>query len=160
MTSAPASIDHRGAFDLAPVGLVISSHRKIVDCNQVVAEIFRTQGEARFRELEKNLAEGLGTTVARVIAWGGGAWLKAENRKRMLESGTVILLTCSEEELWKRLEPEVAIRPLLAGPDPRESFRRLLKKRKSAYKGADMTVATTGKSAEEIARDILKRLRA
>ena len=46
MTSAPASIDHRGAFDLAPVGLVISSHRKIVDCNQVVAEIFRTPREA------------------------------------------------------------------------------------------------------------------
>lgn len=127
---------------------------------KTVAEIFRTQGEARFRKLEKGLAEGLGTKVSRVIAWGGGAWLEKGNRARMLESGTVILLTCSEEELWRRLEPEVAIRPLLSGPDPRGNFRRLLKKRKNAYKGADMTVSTTGKSAEEIARAILKRLRA
>jgi shikimate kinase len=126
---------------------------------KTVAEIFRTKGEATFRAMEKGLAEGLGSKVSRVIAWGGGAWLKEENRKRMLESGTVILLTCSEAALWKRLEPEVAIRPLLMGPNPRENFRKLLKARKAAYKGADMTVSTTGKSPEEIAREILKRLR-
>lgn len=44
--AAVATIDHRGAFELAPVGLVISSHRKIVDCNQAVAEIFRSPREA------------------------------------------------------------------------------------------------------------------
>ena len=40
------AVDHRSAFELAPVGLVLSRHRMIVDCNQVVAEIFRTPREA------------------------------------------------------------------------------------------------------------------
>jgi shikimate kinase len=123
-----------------------------------VAEIFRRHGEARFRTLERGFAERLGGEVGRVIAWGGGAWLAAENRRRLRESGTVVLLTCSQGELWKRLAPEVPIRPLLAGETPKENFKKLLKKRAGAYKGADMTVSTTRKTPEEIARAILARL--
>jgi PAS domain S-box-containing protein len=33
-------IDYRLAFDLAPVGLVLSRHRTMVDCNQAVCEMF------------------------------------------------------------------------------------------------------------------------
>ena len=33
-------VNYRLAFDLAPVGLVLSSHRAIVDCNQHVCEMF------------------------------------------------------------------------------------------------------------------------
>ena len=125
---------------------------------KTVAEIFRTQGEAKFRELERGLAAGLAAAVPRVIAWGGGAWLKSANRRNIIDSGTVVLLTCAEGELWKRLEPEVPIRPLLAGAAPKDNFRKLLKKRTGAYKGADMTVSTTHNNPDEIARAILKRL--
>ena len=36
---APAA-DYRLAFDLAPVGLVLSRHRTMVDCNRAVCEMF------------------------------------------------------------------------------------------------------------------------
>jgi PAS domain S-box-containing protein len=42
-TIAPHSsnaVDYRLAFDLAPVGMVLSSHRTMVDCNQAVCEMF------------------------------------------------------------------------------------------------------------------------
>ncbi|MDB5851397.1 MAG: helix-turn-helix transcriptional regulator [Rhodoferax sp.] len=41
-TAAPArsEIDYRLAFELAPVGLVLSRHRTIVDCNQHLCEMF------------------------------------------------------------------------------------------------------------------------
>ena len=35
-----SAIDYRLAFELAPVGLVVSSHRTIVDCNQHLCEMF------------------------------------------------------------------------------------------------------------------------
>ena len=38
-------IDYRIAFELAPVGLVLSRHRVIVDCNEALAEMFRTSRE-------------------------------------------------------------------------------------------------------------------
>jgi PAS domain-containing protein len=33
-------VDYQQAFDLAPVGLVLSRNRTIVDCNQHVCEMF------------------------------------------------------------------------------------------------------------------------
>ena len=38
-------IDYRLAFDLAPVGLVLSRHRTMVDCNQAVCNMFGTSRE-------------------------------------------------------------------------------------------------------------------
>ena len=38
-------IDYRLAFDLAPVGLVLSRHRTMVDCNQAVCDMFGTSRE-------------------------------------------------------------------------------------------------------------------
>ena len=37
---SPSAIDYRLAFDLAPIGLVLSRHRSIVDCNARVCEMF------------------------------------------------------------------------------------------------------------------------
>lgn len=42
----PQAIDYRSAFELAPVGLVLSSHRRIMDCNQALAAIFRVPRDA------------------------------------------------------------------------------------------------------------------
>lgn len=37
---SPAPVDYRLAFDMAPVGLVMSRHRVIVDCNEHLCEMF------------------------------------------------------------------------------------------------------------------------
>jgi PAS domain S-box-containing protein len=39
-------LDYRTAFDLAPIGLCLSRHRHIVDCNQVLCEMFTTSRES------------------------------------------------------------------------------------------------------------------
>jgi PAS domain-containing protein len=36
----PNDIDYRQAFELAPIGLVLSRHRSIVDCNGRLCEMF------------------------------------------------------------------------------------------------------------------------
>ena len=38
----PASADYRWAFELAPIGLILSRDRVIVDCNQQVCTLFET----------------------------------------------------------------------------------------------------------------------
>ena len=38
--TADEKVDYRAAFDLAPVGLVLSRNRSIVDCNQHLCEMF------------------------------------------------------------------------------------------------------------------------
>lgn len=55
------TLDYRTAFDLAPIGLVLSRKRLIVDCNQVLVQIFGTTREAllgqSFEALYPSLAE-------------------------------------------------------------------------------------------------------
>jgi PAS domain S-box-containing protein len=41
----PSDIDYRLAFDLAPIGLVLSRNRTMVDCNQRVCEMFGASRE-------------------------------------------------------------------------------------------------------------------
>jgi PAS domain S-box-containing protein len=43
---AKVDLDYRTAFDLAPIGLVFSRNRLIVDCNREVVTMFRTTREA------------------------------------------------------------------------------------------------------------------
>lgn len=40
LVAAPATIDYRLAFDLAPVGLALSRQRTMVDCNQALCQMF------------------------------------------------------------------------------------------------------------------------
>ena len=40
---APIALDYRTAFDMAPIGLVMSRQRQIVDCNQQVLAMFGAQ---------------------------------------------------------------------------------------------------------------------
>jgi PAS domain S-box-containing protein len=40
MTGSVIELDYQLAFELAPVGLVLSRHRSIVDCNQQLCEMF------------------------------------------------------------------------------------------------------------------------
>jgi DNA-binding CsgD family transcriptional regulator len=37
-----AAIDYRGAFELAPIGLILSRNRLVLDCNQMLAGMFGT----------------------------------------------------------------------------------------------------------------------
>ena len=39
------AVDYRQAFDLAPVGLVLSRHRTMVDCNKALCDMFGAQRE-------------------------------------------------------------------------------------------------------------------
>ena len=43
--SAAPALDYRTAFDLAPIGLVLSRERLIIDCNQQMLAMFAASGE-------------------------------------------------------------------------------------------------------------------
>ena len=45
LDNAQPELDYRTAFDLAPIGLVLSHNRLIVDCNRQVLEMFGTARE-------------------------------------------------------------------------------------------------------------------
>jgi 3-dehydroquinate synthase len=119
-------------------------------------ELFRTQGEARFRELEAAMLRAAARLSGTVIATGGGAVLHSEFRD--LTAGAVTLvLTATPEEIEARLGGAVS-RPLLDAA-PRSRIRALLAERERNYADAGPAIDTTGCSIDQVAALIAARYR-
>lgn len=89
-------------------------HRIEQESGMRVAEIFAQQGEARFREMERDLIRSFGETAGDlIVATGGGAPCFHDNMEAMNRLGETIYLKVSPEKLTDRLEPIKGHRPLL-----------------------------------------------
>lgn len=118
-----------------------------------ISQIMAERGEAAFRDMETAaLKSGLGVRGS-VIALGGGALLREENRAIAESSGAVILLMAEMETLLERLSADPHQRPLLAG-DLQGKLTSLLEARKEHYASFPLQLRVDGKSAEQVARQI------
>jgi len=71
---------------------------------RTIARIFAESGEEAFRDLESEVVRRIMRLPEHVIALGGGALGRDENRRALAEGGhTVIYLRCRPEELFKRI---------------------------------------------------------
>ncbi len=125
-----------------------------------VAEIFETMGEKYFRDLESEVIRGLMTYRygSLVVATGGGALIRAENRKLLKAMGPLILLTASTRAILRRNRVQGG-RPLLAdADDPKKTIEALLSERAVFYNACDYRFDTTGKRVNLVAGEIIKAL--
>lgn len=148
-----------GAYLTAKAGLrLVDLDRMIVEeAGLTIPEIFAGKGEAFFRELESSLLRKVLGESGIVLATGGGVVLREENRRAMLESGLVIALKATAEEIIARVG-EDENRPLLAG-GAKERIALLLEERREAYDFAHHTIDTTGKNVDQVAAEILVHYR-
>lgn len=121
-----------------------------------VAEIFRVQGEAAFRELEATVARDLAAGEGMVIATGGRLMLDPENARILGRSGAVFCLAASPAEILQRVSRNSQARPLLDTADPLARIIELLQERAEHYARFPQ-IDTSGKSPREVAGDILAR---
>lgn len=120
-----------------------------------IADIFKEKGEAYFRELETDLIKSFAGVKPAVISCGGGAVLKEENVRFMKECGKIVLLTAEPETIYERVKDSTE-RPVLNGNMNVGYIEELMEKRRPKYEAAaDVTIATDGKTSEEICEEIL-----
>ena len=108
---------------------------------KTIKEIFDEGGEARFRELEADAVREVSLLQEHVIALGGGALLREENRKHIKDAGhKVVYLKCEPQVLHKHIQddPETAeTRPNLTHLGGGvEEIRKLLVEREPIYRQA------------------------
>jgi shikimate kinase len=129
-------------------------------CGVDIRYIFEKEGEARFRERERDVIAALTALDGVVVATGGGAVLDAKNRERLSSSGTVVYLEATIEAQLKRTQPS-RNRPLLMNGDPRATLERLMSIRRPLYEAiADVRVDTTGRQVAAVAADVRAALEA
>lgn len=111
----------------------------IKSAGKTIKEIFEQSGEQTFRDLETDALKQACLLKDHVIALGGGAILREENRKLIKESGLKrIYLRCDPAELYKRIHSD----PLTAANRPSltnlgggiDEIRSLLVKREPLYR--------------------------
>jgi shikimate kinase len=117
-----------------------------------VSDIFITDGEAAFRELERAaVSRGLASHPG-VLALGGGAVMDP-GTQRLLTEQPVVYLRTGFAAAAQRVGLAAA-RPLLVG-NPRARMKELLEQRLPVYeKLARLSVDTDGRAPEEIAAEI------
>lgn len=126
--------------------------REFVDCDWYITSqtgtdiswIFAKEGEEGFRQRETQALKTLMNTPNAVIATGGGAVIRAENRE-LLKQGLVIFLDANVDTQLLRTKKDTN-RPLLRTENPRATLEKLYQERKPLYfEVADLVIAT-GKS--------------
>lgn len=109
-----------------------------------IRSFFEQHGEPAFRDVERRVIERLLDAPLGVLATGGGAVLREENRQQLTSRSSVVYLRSSPEELFRRLRHDTH-RPLLQVADPLRRLRELYRERDPLYRSVARFVIETGR---------------
>jgi shikimate kinase len=122
-----------------------------------IPEIFRTDGEERFRSLEAEILTSLALKSGDVVATGGGFPCRAGRMEALRALGTVVWLRGRLDDLCARARRS-GDRPMLAGRAAAE-VAALYRAREPYYAQAHLTVDTTGLGPDQVVGRVLAALR-
>lgn len=120
-----------------------------------IRDFFAKEGEASFRDVEQEvLSQLLAQSEKMVVATGGGAVLRAENRRQLAGQAKVVYLSASPHEIARRLQRDT-LRPLLQVDNPLQRMLDLHAIRDPLYKEvAHFVVVGSGLSATQVAQRV------
>jgi shikimate kinase len=116
---------------------------------KTINEIFADHGEAHFRDGERKVIARLLHQGPQILATGGGAYMNAETRQNIRNSGISIWLRADLPLLMRRVMRRDN-RPLLKNADPEGRMRDLMTERYPIYAEADVIA-----DSREVPHDII-----
>ncbi|RUM64131.1 MAG: shikimate kinase [Sulfurimonas sp.] len=126
--------------------------------NRKIKKIFKHEGEAYFRSLERRVATWLSHSVRDTLISTGGGFYAVPNIKLI---GTVVYLYSDFDSLYQRIldhpnaESKLNKRPLFKAP---EKAKKLLAQRAPEYEAlADIIIDVRARNAQQIAKEIIKK---
>jgi XRE family aerobic/anaerobic benzoate catabolism transcriptional regulator len=122
-------------------------------------QLFELHGERYYRRLEHDTFRSiLARGEPAVVAAAGGVVNEAGTWQLLSENTTVAWLRATPEDHWSRVVAQGDRRPMANNPAAMEELRSILSAREPVYAGADLTVETSSKRPEEVARELHDKL--
>lgn len=122
--------------------------------NKTISEIFKTNGEEYFRDLETKFLENLQSDSSFILSCGGGMPIRKQNQTLLKSKGQVFLLTANEHTILNRVQND-ADRPLLADNMNLNYIKKMINSRKVHYLNtANFIIKTDDKTVSEICDEI------
>ena len=133
------------------------------EARMTIAEIFEAEGEQGFRERESSVVHQLAQRDELVVALGGGAIVREENRRAIQGRGVTVWLTASPKIIFDRMPTDPLTgqrRPNLTATGGLQEIQQLLEQRNPLYQEvADFSVDTEQMTPAEVAGEIIAKLR-
>lgn len=120
-----------------------------------IGALFAAAGESSFRDIESRVLAQVLSAGPAVVALGGGAVIKEDNRKMIREYGAIVHLEVSAESALARVAHRVH-RPMLGAVPSLERIQALLDERAAAYADHDFRVRVDGKTSLSVAHIIAR----
>ena len=122
-----------------------------------IAEIFKRHGETFFRDREHHVIARLMSEGQKVLATGGGAFMREDTRAKISAQAVSIWLKADLDVLMRRVRKR-SNRPLLHTEDPETTMQRLIADRYPVYGLADFTVLSSDGPHDGVVEHILQTL--
>lgn len=122
----------RQLADLLGYQFIDSDHEIEQRTGATISWIFDVEGEEGFRRRESAMVDELTQKHSIVLATGGGAVIRQENRDHLKNRGLVVYLKADIDELLARTQNDKN-RPLLQTDNPRQKLQELLMQREPWY---------------------------
>lgn len=149
-----------GKYLAREMGLQLIDSDRVIEEREgrSISEIFLSDGEEGFRNIEKEVVLEILSADNSIIALGGGSILDVDVQKKLSSFERVIFLDVSISNAAPRVGFNKE-RPLLMG-NPRQQWLALMEKRRGIYEGlATQTISTDNRKALEVAQEILERVK-
>ncbi len=135
------------------------------NAGQKISHIFATEGEKKFRMLERDTLKQILTDASTIVSLGGGTVTNDETLNLVKQHGVLVYLKSDVEHIFQRLKTK-SDRPmlrdedgkLLDGDDLMKKIETLLTAREKFYNQADVVVSTDDKKIGYTIDELAKKL--
>jgi shikimate kinase len=131
-----------------------------------IRELILTEGEARFHEIERQALADLTALERHVVSLGGGTIATEENFALIRQSGIIVYLQLSAEEIFQRVHHR-SDRPLIMDDEGNRlthealnaRIQVLLAEREPFYRRADVIIPADHRPLGSTVDEVVRRLR-
>ena len=128
---------------------VDSDHAIEADQGRPISDIFASEGEVAFRQMERIFIEKGHEDYGCLVACGGGLVIEPGMMDLVKDKGLVFALIASPEGIYERTRSNTN-RPLLHVEDPLAEIRKRLAVREPVYREAHVQILTEGRTIGEV----------
>lgn len=152
-TTLGRKLAERLNFNFVDLDALIEKNQK-----KRITDIFASEGEAAFRQYERNELHNVLKWEHYVIATGGGALVCQENLNHALDNSVVVYIQMDTHDLLERILFSPKERPLMDVPNPQQVIETMFVARSPFYEQAQVHVNTLGLKPSLATEEVLKSL--